>query len=479
MVEISMVLLTIGAIIGHRTDLPLYLVALVFIVTFSSKKGILFSCAITCMGMIGVYTMRHVDQAIDHAMFGVRTFEAKVLSVDRRLLETNLVIRDRETCEKIELFLEYSPDILPGDVISVNALVKEPEPFRTQSGRIFDYPNYVKSKGISGIGRNADIVLKDKGTTSLVRVGTIIRFRIADILSKHLSFPVDGILAGMTVGYQGGIPDFVQDMFRNTGVLHVLVLSGYNITLFSGFLGIVFRSFSFRVRTLLIIGMIILLVIVSGSGIASVRAAIMGSIALFANLSLKAYRPLRALSLSYFFFFLLSPLTIFYDPGFHLSFLATGYMIVVLPKVERLFSFIPKTKGINVRELLMLAVTVPVFMLPYMMYFSGDFPLSSPIANILLAIVIPILMFSTVLLFAISWLPIVTIAGSIISGIGDGILWILDKLEKLPVLQIPEVSWWTVLVCYTLFIYVLFYKEIREYFSQLRNSLQLVSNSSD
>jgi competence protein ComEC len=279
----------------------------------------------------------------------------------------------------------------------------------------------LQSKGIVAVARNAVIGPVMSSSVSLVRIPTILRYTFADIFSRYVSFPFDGVLAGMVVGYQGGLPQSIQDLFRNTGVLHVLVLSGYNITLLAGFLAILLKGLPLRVRSIITVLAIVLIVLVSGAGVASIRAGIMGSIAVFATLSIRTYRPMRALTLSYLVFFFISPTTLFVDPGFHLSFLATLFMIVVLPKVERVFLFIPQTNHVDLRELIMLAVSAPIFMLPYMMYFSGMFPLSSPFANILFALITPVIMVAGIILIALSWItPIATCIGVLLSGFGRG-----------------------------------------------------------
>ncbi len=487
MIEFAAVALTLGAITYHNLHADFLILGIIALILafllslfFQSKKGIVFSLVLGIVFMFGALAVWNSAQVVSREVYGDRTFEAKLVSVDRRLTSTNLFVKDSLFDERIQLFLYEKSELLPGDIVQVSGYIELPESFLTDSGRIFDYPRYLESKHIVGVGKSVHIDLVEKGKFSLSRIAAIVRFHIADILAQNVSFPIDGVIAGMTVGYQGALPDTLQDLFRNTGVLHVLVLSGYNITLLAGFLGLLLRRLPFRLRTVLIICSIILLVVVSGSGIASVRAGIMGSIALFAGLTLQTYQPLRALTLSYLFFFFLSPETIFSDPGFHLSFLATAYMVLMLPKVEKMFSFLPKTKGINIRELLMLALTIPLFMLPYFMYFSGNFPLASPIANIVLALVTPILMVLGILVIAFSWLgPIAHILGVLAAALGSGTIATLELFARLPQWNTPALSWWGVALFYMFLFFTLFRSEITSYLSQLRSSLLPASNSFD
>ncbi len=487
MLEVSALALTFGAVVYEQIHAELFVLILTVVSVavfcwFSVRtlRGLLFGLVLGGAMLLGALALWNEEREVSTEIFGNRAFDANVVSVDRRLGRTNLTIRGEDHREKLQIFVYQTIAVLPGDTISVRGVIERPDAFLTDTGRLFDYPAYLAGKGIVGVGRNAQVILQDEGGFSLSRIATIIRFRIADMFARHLSFPIDGVIAGMTVGYQGALPDSIQDLFRNTGVLHVLVLSGYNITLLAGFLGLLLRHLPFRLRTVLIIVSIALLVMISGSGIASVRAGIMGGIAMLAGLSIRTYRPLRALTLAYLFFFFLSPRTIFSDPGFHLSFLATAFMVFGLSKVERFFSFIPKTRGVDVRELLMLAVSLPIFMLPYTMYFSGAFPISSPIANILLALATPLLMVLGIAVLVFSWAsPISHILGLLASFLGQAVLWILEGFARLPIWQTPAVPWWAVAGVYSVFFVVLFRREFRSFIRQLQNSLAPASSSFD
>lgn len=484
MIEFAAVCLTIGAMLYRVFHLDIGMVVgvgIVVVIILSSivrsVRGGVGALFLGGMLILGALALWRVDQVVPQELFGKRAFEAKVLSVDRRLERTLIVVREGDYQQKIQGSVLGVSEVLPGDTISMRGEVVVPEDFVTDSGRIFGYQSYLASKGIVGVVNNVQIVLVDRGGFSLSRFATTLRYSAADIFAQHVSFPFDGVLAGMLVGYQGGLPASIQDLFRDTGVLHILVLSGYNITLLAGFLGILLHRVSFRMRSVVTIIAIIVLVLISGAGVASVRAGIMGSIAIFAGLAVRTYQPLRALSIAYIVFFLSSPMMLFVDPGFHLSFLATFFMIIIFPKVENAVTFIPKSAHVDMRELVMLALTIPLFMLPYMMYFAGTFPFASPVANILFALVTPVTMIAGVILIALSWLgPLAALIGTVMSLFGKYLIGLLEVLARLPVWNTPALSWWGVLCIYCIVLWVLFRKEIIEYFLQYYRALRRQTN---
>lgn len=430
-----------------------------FFMNFLSRKALWYGLMIGGVLFAGAAYVSFRTENVSQSFFNRETLSGTVQSVDRELNKTVLVVRDMQYKKLLQIAVRSNTDVLPGDTVSVHGVLEKPEDFLTDTGRLFPYKNYLQSKGIVALVNNASLQRVAKGGFSLNRTGTILRFAIADTFSTYISFPVDGITAGVTSGYQGGIPDYISDLFRTTGVLHVLVLSGENITLLAMFLAIVLRSVPFKLRIALTAAAIVLVVVISGTGVSAVRAGIMGCIALSAGLLRRSYVPLRALTVSVVFFFCYSPSTIFVDPGFHLSVLATIFMIVILPKAKKLFYFLPEKYSI--REVAILALCVPLFMLPYTMYFSGLVPLASPAANVLMVIMTPSIMLLGAGLLAVSWLgPIVTLFGLLISWWGTLMLHMLQMLNRLPHVNAPPLAWWGVLLCYAIFFTIVFRKDV-------------------
>lgn len=404
---------------------------------------------------------------------GEQTVAGTARSVDRRLARSVVTVRESVSGELVQFFVRGQQSLLPGDTGVFHGTLELPQSFATDTGRVFDYPQYLESKGVVLVGYDPEVRSIERGRGSLARSATEARFAIADILARWIRFPADGVIAGMIVGYQGALPQSVKDLFRDTGVLHVLVLSGYNIMLLAGALAFLLRALPFRVRTIVSLVAIALLVLVSGAGIASVRAGIMGSIALLAGLSIRTYRPFRALLIAYLVFFAISPGIIFYDPGFHLSFLATTYMVFVFP---RLLSYIKLPRHPFVKsavEGILLACTIPLFMLPYTMYFSGMLPSATIIANIVLALCIPFFMGSGIALVVLSWsAPIASLIGAIVSWGGALVLQFLTWCARMPMWETPMLSGWIVLGVYTAFFFVLFQKDIKLFFLHLREKFE-------
>jgi competence protein ComEC len=447
-----------------------------FCLFFRNKRAVILGLALGVTVMLGALRFWIIPS--HEIPLGNQALTSVVKNVDERLDKTLVTVRVDDSSTDIQVTLREKQSLLPRDRVSVRGKVELPEDFLTETGRTFDYDQYLASKGIDAVIGFGQVVKIEDGGFSFNRLATSIRFWIAGVLGSYINFPVDGIVGGMLVGFQGGIPKYLSDIFRYTGTLHTLVLSGFNITVLAGFLGLLFQRLPFRIKTILIGMGIVTLVIISGAGVAAVRAGIMGSIALIAGMSLQNYNVFRALLLSFLFFFFISPQTIFVDPGFHLSFLATVFIILLLPILNEKITWIPVYKKLNLRELLILAVGLPIFMLPYTMYLSGLFPLVSPLANIFLVPVIPVLMLGGLVVVTLSFVPfLANIVGGITSFIGVIVIKVLTFFNTLPMWHTPAISGWGVTIFYSVLFVLVFRKEIIIYFEHLRNTFQPQTSS--
>jgi predicted membrane metal-binding protein len=489
MIELFTLCLLFGAVLYHSLHLQIISILLIstltsafFFIYFLTRKSLVYGAVIGCMILLGAITVWFHTSTIPKDFFLSRTITGTVTSVDGRLDKTIVTIQDDKFTLLLQATISSNTNALPGDTVSLFGAVQQAQDFMTDTGRMFPYQEYLGSKNVAGTITVSSIKILQKGGFSLTRFATIARFAIATLFAKYIAFPIDGLVAGMLVGYQGGLPQSITDLFRTTGVLHVVVLSGENITLLAIFLSLILRVLPFKLRTFVTGFAIVLLVLISGTGVAAVRAGIMGGIALLAGLVRQGYQPLRAITLSILFFFFISPATIFTDPGFALSVLATIFMVIVVPKIEKIFNFLPAK--FNIRELGMLAICVPLFMLPYTMYFSGLVPFASPFANILMAIITPFFMLAGTAVLAVSWCnPFVQLVGSTTSFVGSIVLKLLELLNQLPQLNTPPLAWWGVVASYLLFFAIVFRFELRQFIfdqqMQLRSAVPPLPNSSE
>jgi len=102
---------------------------------------------------------------------------------------------------------------------------------RTNPGG-FDYRKYLNHSGISAtvfvVGRNIYPQKNVKGNI-FVKAGLSIRERIVNVINQSLPPQQAGLLSGMLIGYREGLSEEVEEAFSNSGLTHLMAVSGANV----------------------------------------------------------------------------------------------------------------------------------------------------------------------------------------------------------------------------------------------------------
>ena len=342
-----------------------------------------------------------------------------------------------------------------GDHVHIEGKLRLPESFDTGFGRVFNYPAFLAKDGISyelafaqvdRIGGNNGDVL----TAAAIRVKQI----FLDGLGRSLPEPASGLAGGITAGDKRGIGQDLSDTFRHVGLVHVVVLSGYNIMIV---IEAVTRVLVWmRAPRFLKFGssifIALLFSLMTGGASASVRAALMAVIAVIGRASGRLYIASRALAVVAFVMVFWNPLILAFDPGFQLSVLATAGLIAFTPIVAPRLEFI--TTRFGLRETAAATISTQLAVLPLLLYQNGQLPIYSLPVNLLaLAAVPPAMLFSSIASLAGLFLgpiaPIVAIPALVLLSY---ILLIAQFFGNLPfaTISIPAFSAWLLVPMYLL-----------------------------
>ena len=193
------------------------------------------------------------------------------------------------------------------------------------------------------------------------------------------------------MGVRGGFDDKTEEELIKTGTIHIVALSGYNVSIIAEavikFFGLMLPA-SFSIALSIII--IILFVLMTGATATIVRAGIMAVIMLFGRLTGRTYQAGRALVITGLIMIVFSP-RIIMDMSFQLSFIATAGVLFISPKLIRFFRFIPARLGL--REIITATISASIAVLPLLLYLTGVFSIVSIPTNTIIALIIPYAMF--------------------------------------------------------------------------------------
>lgn len=307
-------------------------------------------------------------------------------------LHAVVALSDREGEEvlgKVLLFLERGEDISYGDTLSISGEIETPEAFETETGASFDYPGYLAAKGIGAVMHRPSIeVLESKSSFFGGLYG--LKHAIERAITRVFPEPSGGLLKGMLLGEQDALPEKLTEAFRRSSLVHIVVLSGYNLTMVAlalmWLLSLVPRISE---RTKLMLGAISILLFAAMVGFSAtvVRATVMALIALLAQALRRPKAAMRALVVAAAVMVLHNPLVLAHDPSFILSFLATFGLITLSPFFSAKLSRVPERFGL--REIASATLATQIFILPALIFYTGSLSIVSLPANLLALPLVP------------------------------------------------------------------------------------------
>ena len=200
----------------------------------------------------------------------------------------------------------------------------------------------------------------------------------------------------------------------------------------------------------------------------------MACIALFARASGRRYDALRALCFVLLILLLWNPLSLAYDPGFELSFVATLGLILGTPLIEPRLAFL---RYETLREITATTIAAQIAVLPLLLWQTGNLSLVSVPANVLVSLVIPLAMGLSFIagLVGIILPVIATLAGIPAYLLLSYIIAVAEFSASLPLAHVilPSFSICFVALAYTGLVYIAFRKR-----SSMTDQLRLSKKAS-
>lgn len=279
-----------------------------------------------------------------------------------------------------------------GDTVEVSGTLAVPQPFETDTGHIFDYAGYLAVQGVSVMIKQGKLLKDTPGNISLQGSLFTLKHVFEGSVEKLFPEPDNALLQGILLGERRGIPKDLNNAFVSSGLVHVVVLSGYNISIVAAgvfeLLRFLPRTASFATGAVLMV----LFALMTGAGATTLRALAMALIALLARYLGRSALALRSLAVAGAAMALWNPLALLHDPSFILSMLATFGLITLSPWVE---AHLPRflLKFPTVRGIVGTTIAVQIFVLPALLYFTGVLSFLSVPANVLALPVVPLTMF--------------------------------------------------------------------------------------
>lgn len=338
-----------------------------------------------------------------------------------------------KTGDKILVTTQNFPEFFYGDYLLIEGRIEKPENFSD-----FDWKAYLAKDDIFLQLNNPKITLqsRDKGNP-LKKFLFDLKRKYVESLESVLPEPHSSFASGLTVGGRESMGKELLEKFRQVGVIHIVVLSGYNVTIIADNIAKFFNLFLSKTISLTAgLAGIFLFALLTGAPSTVVRASIMASLIYIAKTTGRVRETTIALLIAGFLMLLANPKLLRWDSSFQLSFLATIGLIFLAPRLENYFWWLPDKW--KIKEYGLATISAQLMVAPLLLQTMGTFSLVALPTNLLILILIPYTMFFGFLTGILGWFSqwLAFIPGSIAYFLLSYELWIVEIFAKISWSQI-------------------------------------------
>lgn len=243
-----------------------------------------------------------------------------------------------------------------------------------------------------------------------------------------------GVAEALLIGYRNDLDRDLVQQYANTGVIHVIAISGMHLAMIYGLLIVLLRPLQKSNKTKWIRGIIILAVLwgfslLSGAGASILRSVVMFSFIVIGESMKRQVSVYHTLSASAFFLLCWNPFLL-WDVGFQLSYAAVLSIVVFLKPVTNWFYF--RNKIIDaVWKLCAVTLAAQILTTPLAIYHFHQVPNLFLLSNLVVVPLSGLVLYAEILLCFLPALPVLAkLVGHAISlllrWMNDFTAWVND-----------------------------------------------------
>jgi competence protein ComEC len=268
------------------------------------------------------------------------------------------------------------------------------------------------------------------------------RQNILAVLKKNINTGRDelGIAEALLIGYTNDLDKDLVQAYSNTGVVHIIAISGMHLGLIYVLLVFVFSKISFVnksrwLQVLLILGCLWLFSLLTGGAASVLRSAVMFSFITIGKTFFKKASTFNSLAASAFAMLCYNPYYL-WDVGFQLSYLAVVGIVVFQKPVYNLL-YIEHKWVDNVWKMMAITVSAQVLTFPVCIYYFHQFPLLFLLTNLFAVPLSTVILYAEIFLTAFAWIPFVGMYAGKATAV---LVWLMNKFILL-VNELPFAVW--------------------------------------
>jgi competence protein ComEC len=334
--------------------------------------------------VFGIYYPQIFIKPSDFVFDKFYTFQGQVVDAEKKLDSWRLTLSPENLENFSGLLIVHAPlypEYRYGDVLQVAGNIYKPEVIEQEDGRKFFYDLYLAKENIFGLMYRSRITWLEYRPSWRADFFSAKKYFWRN-LNNNLVEPESAFAKAMILDERRELTADFQVSFSQTGIIHVISISGLHIAIFAIVLQIILSWFYLSRQQIFFAVSFILLayLFLLGFPAPAVRSALM---VLFVSLGPffgRLVTSINSLLLAALLLLFFKPLALIYDIGFQLSFLSVLGLLWYGKFWEAKLFFIPNT--LKLREMCAVTLAAQTFTWPLVLYYFHIFSFISPIANL-------------------------------------------------------------------------------------------------
>lgn len=280
-------------------------------------------------------------------------------------------------------------------------------------------------------------------------IARVVRDWFASAVRAAIPDPEASLGIGYLVGQRRSLPPDLLTALQLAGLTHVIVASGYNLTILVRLARRLFVKVSKYLSALSASAMIVIFMAITGMSPSMSRAGIVAGLSLAAWYYGRKFHPIVLLAVAIAATVLINPSYAWGDLGWQLSFAAFAGVMIIAPLAQR-YLFGDKKPGI-IGQILGETVSAQLATAPIIIASFGQLSNVAIISNLLILPLVPLAMLLTFIagLGSLVFPAISQIIGLPATWLLHYMVSVTEYLAGLPwVTSIVNLAWWGVAFCY-------------------------------
>ncbi len=291
-----------------------------------------------------------------------------------------------------------------------------------RAGSSFDYRAFMAKKNIyhSCSPVLTEILSVNRGyyPESVYGLTDNLQKEILAILDRYIPSPAEnGLAKALLIGYRENLDKEIVKAYTNTGVIHVIAISGLHLGLIYAILSTLLQFMDKKLKVLkaiIIIAFLWIFSILCGASPSVLRSALMFTCLLSGEVLQKENYTVNTLASSAFMLLCIDPVLL-WDIGFQLSYSAVASLLVYNRYFNSLYSFDNVIINFGWNSVVT-SVSAQILTTPLVLFHFHQFPLLFILANLIAVPLSGIILILLIMLCCLHFWPSVAIFLGVISG---------------------------------------------------------------